>query len=163
MVQYSICLWWSISHRYGALFCVQICYSLPIPHICHFFYTDRIFENQILHPKKRLKAPKTLKMSLKKSNICIFFTQSGKIYTWQKIFTQAPPVVPVTNMRYAPYLLILIFWILNLHIIMSQVKKIQRDTFFLEKFTPDRKFLHRHVCGVCDKYEVCHTGSQPTF
>ena len=59
-----------------------------IPHICHFFYTDRIFENQILHPKKRLKAPKTLKMSLKKSNICIFFTQSGKIYTWQKFFTQ---------------------------------------------------------------------------
>ena len=72
----------------------------PIPHICHFLYTDRIFENQILHPKKRLKAPKTLKMSLKKSNICIFFTQSGKIYTWQKFFTQAPPVVPVTNMRY---------------------------------------------------------------
>ena len=52
-----------------------------IPHICHFFYTDRIFENQILHPKKQQKAPKTLKMSLKKSNICIFFTQSGKIYT----------------------------------------------------------------------------------
>ena len=26
-----------------------------IPHICHFFYTDRIFENQILHPKKTLK------------------------------------------------------------------------------------------------------------
>ena len=29
-----------------------------------------------------------------------FFTQSGKIYTCQKFFTQAPPVVPVTNMRY---------------------------------------------------------------
>ena len=70
-----------------------------IPHICHFFYTGKIFENQILHPKKRLKAPKTLKMSLKKSNICIF-------------------------------------------------------SLNLEKFTPDRKFLHRHVCGVCDKYEV---------
>ena len=38
------------------------------------FYTGRIFKNQILHPKKRLKAPKTLKMSLKKSNICIFLT-----------------------------------------------------------------------------------------
>ena len=25
--------------------------SEAIPHICHFFYTDRIFENQILHPK----------------------------------------------------------------------------------------------------------------
>ena len=42
------------------------------PHICHFFYTGRILENQILHPKKQLKAPKTLKMSLKKSNICVF-------------------------------------------------------------------------------------------
>ena len=61
----------------------------PIPHICHFFYTDRIFENQILHPKKWLKVPKTLKMYLKKSNICIF-------------------------------------------------------SLNLEKFTPDRKILHRH-------------------
>ena len=57
--------------------------ALCIPHICHFFYTGRIFENQILYPKKQLKAPKTLKMSLKKSNICILFTQSGKVYTWQ--------------------------------------------------------------------------------
>ena len=24
-------------------------------------------------------------------------------------------------------------------------------SLILEKFTPDRKFLHRHVCGVCDK------------
>ena len=46
---------------------------MSIPHICHFFYTGRIFENQILHPKKRLKTPKTLKMSLKKSNVCSFF------------------------------------------------------------------------------------------
>ena len=66
----------------------MVLYQETIPYICHFFYTDRIFENQILHPKKRLKSPKTLKMSLKKSYICIFFTHSGKIYTWQKIFTQ---------------------------------------------------------------------------
>ena len=39
-------------------------------------------------------------MWLKKSIICIFFTQSGKIYTWQTTFTQTPSVVPVTNMRY---------------------------------------------------------------
>ena len=45
-------------------------------------------KKQILYTKKRLKAPKTLKMSLKKSNICIFFTKSGKIYTWQNFFTQ---------------------------------------------------------------------------
>ena len=67
---------------------VFTCSVFNIPYICHFFYTDRIFENQILHPKKRLKSPKTLKMSLKKSYICIFFTHSGKIYTWQKIFIQ---------------------------------------------------------------------------
>ena len=28
--------------------------------------------------------------------------QYGKIYTRQNVFTQAPPVVPVTNMRYGP-------------------------------------------------------------
>ena len=67
---------------------IRFCLNSSIPHICHFFYTDRIFENQILHPKKWLKSPKTLKISLKKSYICIFFTHSGKIYTWQKIFTQ---------------------------------------------------------------------------
>ena len=39
--------------------------------------------------KKQLKTPKTQKKSLKKSNVCGFFTQSGKIYTWHKIFTQA--------------------------------------------------------------------------
>ena len=38
---------------------------------------------------------------------CIAYTEgvklfhSGKFYTEQKKFTQAPPVVPVTNMRYA--------------------------------------------------------------
>ena len=31
------------------------CVHIIIPHICHFFYTDRIFKNQILHPKKRLR------------------------------------------------------------------------------------------------------------
>ena len=33
--------------------------------------------------------------------VSIFCVHSGKIYTGQKKFTQAPPVVPVTNMRYA--------------------------------------------------------------
>ena len=71
-----------------------------IPHICHFFYTGRIFENQILHPKKRQKTPKTLKMSLK-SQIYAVFHSIWKKFTPDRIFfTQAPPVVPVTNMRY---------------------------------------------------------------
>ena len=44
------------------------------------------------------------------SQIIIHYTVKGKFfafnleknYTWQKKFTQAPPVVPVTNMRYDP-------------------------------------------------------------
>merc|ERR1712004_85356 len=71
-----------------------------IPHICHFFYTGRIFENQILHQKKRLKAPKTLKMSLKKSNICIFFHSIWKNLHLTENFYTDMSVVSVTNMRY---------------------------------------------------------------
>merc|ERR1712163_107660 len=74
-IAYSCILWHTLAYA-GILW-----HTLAIPYICHFFYTDRIFENQILHPKKRLKSPKTLKMSLKKSYICIFVTHSGKIYT----------------------------------------------------------------------------------
>ena len=32
----------------------------------------------------------------------IFRVKSVKIYTGQKKFTQAPPMAPVTNMRYVP-------------------------------------------------------------
>ena len=39
-------------------------------------------------------------MSLKKYILCSFCVQSGKFYTWQNIFTRAPPVVPVTIIRY---------------------------------------------------------------
>ena len=40
-------------------------------------------------PKKTTKGTKNTKnVSEKIKYICIFFTQSGKIYTWQKIFTQ---------------------------------------------------------------------------
>ena len=41
--------------------------------------------------------------------------------------------------------------------VSEKVKYMHFFSLNLEKFTPDRKFLHRHVCGVCDKYEVCIT------
>ena len=41
-----------------------------------------------------------VKLLHKKVSICC--VHSGKIYTGQKKSTQAPPVVPVTNIRYAP-------------------------------------------------------------
>ena len=43
------------------------------------------------------------------------------------------------------------------------LKKVCSFSPNLKKFTPDRKFLHRHVCGVCDKYEVCFAGSFAHF
>ena len=75
--------------------------AVVIPYICHFFYTDRIFENQILHPKQRLKSPKTLKMSLKKSYICIFFHSFWKNLHLTENFYTDMSVVSVTNKRYA--------------------------------------------------------------
>ena len=77
------------------------CLCITIPHICHFFYTSKIFENQILHPKKRLKAPKTLKMSLRKSIICIFFHLIWKNLHLTENFYTDMSVVSMTNMRYA--------------------------------------------------------------
>ena len=45
------------------------------------FTQTGVLKTKFYTKKKQLKAPKTLKMCLKKSNICFFFTQSGKIYT----------------------------------------------------------------------------------
>ncbi len=72
-----------------------------IPHICHFFYTGRIFESQFFTPKNYEKHPKITTNCPKKYKICSFPVQSGKFYTREVFFTQALPVVPVTNMRYA--------------------------------------------------------------
>ena len=70
-----------------------------IPDICHFFYTG--FPNPKFYTQKNTKnTPKHAKKSLKVLNICSFCVQSGKFYTWQNILTRAPPVVPVTNIRY---------------------------------------------------------------
>ena len=78
-----------------------------ISHIRHFFYTGRILENQILHPKKTTKGTKNTKNVSEKVKYMHFFS-------------------------------------LN-----------------LEKFTPDKNFLHRNVCGVCDKYEVWSAPAKP--
>ena len=67
----------------------QRCNALCIPHICNLFYTSRIFESQYL--KKYEKHPKIMK------NIQKITT---KFYIGQIFFTWAPPMVPVTNMRY---------------------------------------------------------------
>ena len=64
------------------------------------FTLARFLNPDILHPKITKKnhnkkiAPKSVKYA-------VFRVQSGKKLTGQMFFTQAPPVVPVTNMRYA--------------------------------------------------------------
>ena len=70
-----------------------------IPHICHFFYTGRIFESQYFTPKNYEKHPQITTNCPKSAKYAVFCVQSGKFYTGQNLFTQAPPVVPVTNMR----------------------------------------------------------------
>ena len=51
-------------------------------------FTQTGFSKTKFYTQKSTKITKNTKMSLKKSYICIFFTHSGKIYIWQKIFTQ---------------------------------------------------------------------------
>ena len=62
-------------------------------HICHFLHRQNFW---------RIKfTPKfTQKIANLHSTLPIFRVKSVKIYTVQKKFTRAPPVAPVTNMRY---------------------------------------------------------------
>ena len=71
---------------------------MSIPHICHFFYTGKISENKIYTEKRVHKRCQLSNYYTEKYQFCV---HSGKIYTGQKKFTPAPPVVPVTNIRYA--------------------------------------------------------------
>ena len=50
-----------------------------IPHICHFFYTGRIFEYQYFTPKNYEKHPKITRNSPKKCKICSFSRSICKI------------------------------------------------------------------------------------
>ena len=71
---------------------------MHIPHICHFFTQAKFLENKI-YTKKRLNYDKL------HSKLPLFRVKSVKIYTGKKKFKRAPPVAPVTNMRYADALL----------------------------------------------------------
>ena len=86
---------------------VQHCRCRGIPFICHFFTQTKFLENKI-YTEKRVNYDKLhsklpiLRVNYDKlhSKLPIFCVKSVKIYTRQFFFTQAPPVVPVTNMRY---------------------------------------------------------------
>ena len=71
-----------------------------IPHIFHFFYTDRIFENQILHPKKTTKGTKNTKDVSEKVKYMHFFNSIWKNLHLTENFYTDMSVVSVTNMRY---------------------------------------------------------------
>ena len=47
-----------------------LAYVSAIPHICHFFYTGRIFESQIFTPKNYAKHPKITTNTPKKCTTC---------------------------------------------------------------------------------------------
>ena len=65
------------------------------------FFTQAGFLNPyILHPKIMEKKQKLQQIAPKSVKHAVFRVQSGNFYTGQFFFTQAPPVVPVTNMRY---------------------------------------------------------------
>ena len=59
-----------------------------------------ILNTNILHPKITKNTQKLQEKAPKSVCYAVFCVQSGKFYTGQNCYTQAPPVVPVTNMRY---------------------------------------------------------------
>jgi len=78
--------WWSSGVHQHVCVTHSLILHKHIPHICHFLYTGRIFENRILHPKTT-NDTENLWNPLKKSNICSFFLpnlKKKKFYTWQK-------------------------------------------------------------------------------
>ena len=56
--------------------------------------------HNILHPKITKNTQKLHEIAPKSVTYAVFRFESGNFYTGQNFFTQAPPVVPVTNMRY---------------------------------------------------------------
>ena len=64
-------------------------------------FTQAALSNSKFYTQKFTKnTPKHSKMSLKSKIYAVFCVQSGKFYTLENIFTRAPPMVPVTIIRY---------------------------------------------------------------
>ena len=57
----------------------------------------------ILHPQITKNTSKLQQSAPKSVKHAVLRVQSGKFSTRQILFTPAPPVVPVTNMRYGKY------------------------------------------------------------
>ena len=65
-------------------------------------FTQAGFLNsKVLHPKTTQNTHKLQQIPQKDVKYAVICVQSGKFYTGENFFTRAPPVVPVTNMRYA--------------------------------------------------------------
>ena len=86
-----------------------------------FLLHGQDFRKPNFTPKKTTKDTKNTKNFSEKVKCRPFFTQSGKNYTWQKFFTQAPPVMPVTNMRYEYKLLYITIHFLVLYSIHNYI------------------------------------------
>ena len=85
-----------------------------------------------------------------------FCVHSGKIYTGQKKFTLAPPVVPVTNIRYdwAPPF----FFILTTSIVDPRDPTLPINLSICHKFVKGWQFYdywHKYVSTICVNY-MCH-------
>ena len=77
----------------------------PFPYLIFVIsFTQAAFSNSKFYTRKLTKNnPKHWNMSVKSKIYAVFCVQSGKFYTLENIFTRAPPMVPVTIIRYGPY------------------------------------------------------------
>ena len=90
----------STPQGFAKLFCIpHICHRHHRRCLCKFFLSGVIFS--LLNMKMvHVFYKHCVNYTTFVTYMDHFHVQSRKFYTWQKKFTQAPPVVPVTNMRY---------------------------------------------------------------
>ena len=82
---------------------VQILYKQHTSYLS-FLLHRHDFEIQFFTPQKNEKHPKITTITPQKSKTCSFSRSIWEISHLREIFTRGPPVVPVTNMRYAEHL-----------------------------------------------------------
>ena len=88
--------------------------------------------------------------------MCSFCLQSGKFYTCQNIFTRAPPMVPITMIRYAHCSSVKSTELCSFTAIFRFT--IENLTQFHKNLTQDllTKHVLSHSCVQCDTYLFLH-------
>ena len=89
--------WWSPGVHQHVCVTHSLILHKHIPHICHFLYTGRIFENRILHPKTTNDTENLWNPLKKVKYMQFFFAQSRKFTPDRSFYTGTDKYEVYTN------------------------------------------------------------------